>query len=183
MIHVLTPYSLGKDLGAAYNQAMQLIPESDYACLIDYDVLFLLPDTIAHLHEYVRLFPDAALLTCYVNRASPLSKMQLLNGRINEDANIKNHIHLADKQKQFLYQTTEIKTDISGFLMLISKQTWNEHKFIENGNCLGIDTAYGRTLREAGKTILRMDGIVVFHIYRMAKGIYNKSHLHKQQSL
>lgn len=177
MIHVLTPYSLGKDLGKAYNQAMQLIPDSDYACLIDYDVLFLLPDTIAHLHEYVRLNPDAALFTSYVNRASPLSKMQLLNGRINEDPNIKNHILLAEKQKQFLYKTTEIKTDISGFLMLLSKRTWNEYKFIENGNCLGIDTEYNRRLRQAGKTILRMEGCYVFHLYRMAKGIFNKEHL------
>jgi GT2 family glycosyltransferase len=176
-VHISSPYDLEKNLGRAYNREMNLIPDGDAACFHDIDVLLLTPDAGRIIHNYAELYPDA-LLTCYTNRVSELSRRQLLNQSVSNDSNILNHIALAKKQMNSLYNVTPINRDISGMLMVIPKSIWKEHPFDEAGQCLGVDTKYGRRLRNAGVKILRMDGLYVFHIYRMGmKTIYDKSHL------
>lgn len=174
-LHVLTPYALDKNLGRAYNEAMAMIPDSDWACLIDYDVQFLTPDAIAHIHEYIKRNHTAGMLTCYTNRIG--CKAQLLNGTFNESPDMLQHIKLAAKQQQHLYQTTALNMLTSGFLMVLSKATWQQHKFDETGKCLGIDNNFAQQLLSAGKSILRMDGIYVFHTYRLGKNRYDTKHL------
>lgn len=174
-VHVLTPFALDKNLGRAYNDAMRMIPDDDWACLIDYDVQFLTSDAIAHMHEYVRLNPDAGMFTCYTNRIG--CGEQLLNGQFNENPDMLQHLQLAEKQKSRLYKTTELKSLTSGFLMLISKKTWKEIPFEESGKCLGVDNAFCKALLASGKKVLRMDGIYVFHTYRLGKGRFDTSHL------
>lgn len=176
-VHLLTPFSIDKNLGAAYNRSLSLIPDDDWVCLIDYDVLLLTPDAGNIIHEYAARNLDAGLITCYTNRVSPKSTAQLLTGSLMECSDIKSHILLAEEQRKHLYQITEINQDISGMLMMISKRTWNEFKFSESGKCLGVDTEYNRRLRAAGKKILRADGLYCFHTYRMTQGIKSKSHL------
>lgn len=175
-VHICAPYRLDKNLGRAYNEVMQLLPEDSAACFIDYDVQLLTPDAGAIIHQYAAENPHA-LLTCYTNRVSPLSKMQLLNRVVNEESDIRKHISLAEKQKSLLYQTTPIYRDISGMLMVIPKSLWLKHPFPDSGVCLGVDTYYGRSIREAGVSILRMDGLYVWHSYRLLTGITDKSHL------
>lgn len=175
-VFVQTPYSLEKDLGKAYNEAMQRIPDGDAACFIDYDVQFLTPDAIQIVHEYANMNPGS-VLTCYTNRVSSLSVKQLLNGIVSDESDIRVHISLAQKQKRHLYTTTPILRDISGMLMVIPKTLWQQYPFPETGKCLGVDTAYGRMIRQAGYQILRMNGLYVFHTYRMATTITDKSHL------
>ncbi|HTD94611.1 MAG TPA: hypothetical protein VK644_12385 [Chitinophagaceae bacterium] len=176
-VHISIPYRTDKNLGKAYNEAMARIPDGDAACFIDYDVQLLTPDAGAIIQKYAEIYPDA-LLTCYTNRISPLSARQLLLGIVSEDPDIRNHIRLAECQRNLnAYNVTPIIRDISGFLMVIPKSLWQEHPFDDNGACLGVDTYYGRKIRAAGKQILRMDALYVFHAYRLLQGIGNKTHL------
>jgi GT2 family glycosyltransferase len=176
-VHICTPYSLDKNLGKAYNETMRLIPDGDAACFHDYDVMMLTPDAGAIIHHYANLYPHA-LLTCYTNRVSELSRRQLLNQVVSNEPDIRKHIDLAERQRSQLYKVTPINRDISGMLMVIPKAIWKAFPFPETGKCLGVDTDYGRKLRHAGISILRMDGMYVFHIYRMQmKSINEKSHL------
>jgi GT2 family glycosyltransferase len=175
-VHICIPYRVDKNLGLAYNEAMARIPNGDAACFIDYDVQLLTPDAGSIINEYANRNP-AALLTCYTNRISALSRRQLLNGTISEDPDIRNHIRLAEAQRSQLFQVTEIIRDISGFLMVLPKELWQRHPFDESGKCLGVDTYYGRKIRDAGEKILRMNGLYVFHTYRLLTGITYKAHL------
>lgn len=175
-VHVLIPYSLDKNLGKAYNESMRLIPDGDAACFIDWDVQFLTHDAIRIIHQYFAEHPDC-LLTCFTNRVSKYSIKQLLRGQISEDTDMRSHYALAEAQKAQLYCTTRILRDISGMLMVIPKSLWIQHPFPENGQCLGVDTMYGRQLLAAGKKILRMDGLYVFHGYRLMTGVKDKRHL------
>lgn len=175
-VHICTPYDVNKNLGKVYNETMQRIPDGDAACLIDYDVQLLTPDAGKIIHDYANKYPNA-LLTCFTNRVSPLSKMQLLTGRISDETDIRTHIELAEKQKEFFYKATRIQRDISGMLMVLPKKIWAKHPFPEDGKCLGIDTNYGRRLRKFGVAIYRMDGLYCFHQYRLLTGISNKTHL------
>lgn len=176
-IRVCTPYRTDRNLGRAYNAEFKNISDNDWVVLCDYDILFLLPDTIKHLHEYPKLYPEAAVFTCFANRSHVNSTQQLLGGRVSAETDIVYHIEKAKQQQEFLYQATEITGNISGFLMMVSKKTWNEIKFSEDMKCLGVDSLFSARLRAKGKKIMRMDGIYVFHIYRLLNGIKDKSHL------
>jgi GT2 family glycosyltransferase len=176
-VHFIIPYALDKNLGQAYNEAMNLIPDDDWACLMDYDVQLLTPDAGAIVHEYATRAKPDQLLTCLTNRVSTLSKPQLLSGVVNDDSDMRNHIRYAEIQRQYLYQTTPITRDISGMLMLISKRLWLQFNFPEDKKCLGVDTEYNRRIRAAGKTIMRMDGLYIWHSYRLMNGIFDKKHL------
>jgi GT2 family glycosyltransferase len=177
MIHVKIPFSEDKNLGRAYNQAFEGVEENDWVCLIDHDVMFLTPDAIGLMHEYVRSFPETGIFTCFTNRIHPLSADQLLNGQLSENTNIDFHMQLAYNQKRFGIKVTEINHVISGFLMLVSKKTWNEIKFSESGKCLGVDNDFSANVLERGKKIYRMDSLYVFHTYRLKNGIKDKTHL------
>lgn len=176
-VHILKPYRNDKNHGLGINQAMAMIGNDDWGCICDLDTCFLTPDAGSILLEYAKRNPTAGILTCFTNRISPLSKMQLLNGVLDDNPNMADHVLKAEKQKEQLYNTTEIDRDISGFLMMVSKRIWEKYPFPELGKPLGVDTKFGRTIREAGLKILRMDGLLVFHIYRLVNGIADKKHL------
>ncbi len=176
-VHIISPFRQDKNLGKAYNETMQLVPDGDWLCLKDMDTCFLTPDAGNIMLKYIELYPEAALFTCFTNRISTLSHMQLLNGKISENSDIRTHIKLAEQQKKKLHTATIINGTISGMLMLLSKEQWNEMPFVENDACLGVDTEYSRRLHANGKTILRMDGLYIFHTYRLMNGIYHKKHL------
>lgn len=174
-VHQLQPFRTDKNLGKAYNEAMTMIPDGDHACLRDIDTLLLSPNTPVLIEKYVQLFPDS-LLTCFTNRVSTLSNRQLLTGQVDENDSIRYHINLAMKQENN-FSTTPIIKNISGFLMVISKSLWKRFPFPETGQCLGIDTYYGRMLRMKGVQIIRMNAVYVFHTYRLINGIHDKKHL------
>lgn len=174
-IHIQIPFSKVKDLGKCYNEACSLVPDGDWICLLDHDVMFLTPDAINIMYGYVERNCEAGLLTCFTNRIHPISPQLFHAAGFTTD--IRDHINIAESVKGALYQTSELYRNISGFLMLFNKETWKEHKFKEGAGCLGVDTAFWQSLIDGGKNILRMDGLYVFHIYRLINGINNKEHL------
>jgi GT2 family glycosyltransferase len=177
MIHIKIPFAEDKNLGRAYNQAFEGVGENDWVCLIDHDVLFLTPDAIGLMHEYVRSYPETGIFTCFTNRIHPLAADQLLNGQLSENTCMNFHMQLAYNQKRFGIKVTEINHVISGFLMLVSKKTWDKIKFPEHGKCLGVDNLFSQSVMNEGKKIYRMDSLYVFHTYRLKNGITDKTHL------
>lgn len=177
MIHIKIPYDQDKNLGRAYNYAFEGVGENDWVCLIDHDVLLLTPDAIRLMNEYTMSFPETGIFTCYTNRIHPLSEDQLLNGQLSENYNMDFHMQLAYNQKRFGVTVTEINHMISGFLMLVSKKTWNKIKFKENEGCLGVDNFFSTAVLDAGKKIYRMNSVYVWHSYRLMNGIKDKTHL------
>lgn len=175
MLAGVFPYDVDKNLGKAYNETFQKYDDEDWLIIKDHDVLILLPETIKHIHEYIKLYPGTGIFTCFTNRIA--NSEQLLNGKVNEDDSIRIHIGLALKQLSQLYKITELKKPVSGMLMVIKKEVWNEVKFAENALCLGVDNDYHLRMIATGRKILRMDGIYVWHTYRLINGIKDKRHL------
>jgi hypothetical protein len=175
MIHIKTPFRLDKNLALAYNQAFVNEADEDWICLIDRDVLFLTPNSIPIMYEYIKLYPDTGLFTCFTNRVHELSSDQLLFGYPSLNDSMEEWEAIAMDQEQKPNSVKEINHVISGYLMLVSKKTWNEIKFTGTG-CLGIDNMFSQQILSAGKKILRIDRLVVWHSYRL-KNIRDKSHL------
>ncbi len=90
---------------------------------------------------------------------------------------MEHHIRAAEAQTAELYKVTRLRSHFSGFLMLLSRQLWDQVKFTEELACLGVDTDYRKRLERAGKQIWRMDGLYVWHSYRLLTGIKDKKHL------
>jgi len=176
-VHIIKPYDLDKDLGRAYNQEMKEIPENDWACLMDLDSMFLTPDAGHILHCYAEKYAHAGLLTCYTNRLHESAKDQLLDGIVSENLLLDYHMERAYHQKRLLFNATPINHEVSGMLMMISKATWSEVRFKEGGKCLGVDNEYCWDLMKAGKSIYRMDGLYILHLYRLKNGVKDKTHL------
>jgi len=175
-VHVVTPYAIDKNLGKAYNEAFERCPEDDWLCITDYDVLFLTPNSIKILHQYAATFPKVGLFTCLTNRIHPLAKNQLALPEPSENDSIKYWTRCASDMEHFFPRYTEVTKEVSGFLMMISKRTWNEVKFRETGECLGVDNAYCWDLISKGKSIYIMEALLVWHTYRI-NNIKDKSHL------
>lgn len=176
MIHIKTPFALDKNLGKVYNLAFEGIAEEDWVCLIDQDVMFLTPNSVRIMYDYIQEYPDAGLFTCLTNRIHPLAIDQLYFDKPSDNTDVKFWKHLAEVQESTKSGVTAINHEISGFLMLISKKVWSEIKFWESGKCLAVDNDFSLKVLAKGKKIYRMDRIIVWHSYRLNE-ITNKKHL------
>lgn len=177
MIHIKTPFALDKNLGAVYNKAFECVADEDWVCLIDYDVMFLTPNSIRIMYDYVSKYPEAGMFTCLTNRIHPLAKDQLYGDVPSEIDSVRYWQNIAELAEiQTFEDITVINHEISGFLMLVSKKVWNNIKFLESGKCLGVDNDFSLNVLAAGKKIYRMNRLVVWHSYRL-DDIKNKKHL------
>lgn len=172
MILHCIPYSVEKNLGKEYNRIIDMIGPNDAACFQDGDVCQLVPEFGTIIDEYHNLFPEA-VLTCRTNRIHILSK-QLRHGMMDEKCDIRDLIKIAESVKH-LRTVTEIHPGeaMSGFLMVVPKSVGI--KFIDG--CLGVDSQFRVDLHNAGKKIYIMDGLFVWHTYRLLNGTGYKDHL------
>lgn len=177
MVWIRVPYSTDKNLGRAYNQEMSMIPDGHAACFMDGDTMFLTPDYGHILDQYHRAYPDA-VLTCRTNRIHPLAKMQLWD-EINS-SDVRHHLGVP----QGFTTVTPIDGPVSGFLLVVPKKVWQDNRFSEVNayrpgefNLLGVDNDFTNKVRAKGVQVLRMDGLYVWHTYRLLSDGKDKSHL------
>jgi len=175
-IHFIQPFRQDRNLGFAYNEAMALIPDGDYACIRDIDTLFLTPNTPNLIQKYIDTYPDA-VLTCLANRVSHYSKLQLYQGVVNDNPDIIYHGKIALDLEQQPIGVRRITSFISGFLMVVSKKIWRRFPFPETGKCLGVDTDWSKKLIKNGVPIYSMQSVYLWHTYRLFTNVSDKSHL------
>ena len=178
MIHFHSPYSLIKDIGKAYNESAKLVTDpNDWICFTDLDSMFLVPDIGHQLQEIIDQNLEAGLLTCVTNRIGNVH--QKYDGKISDEPNILEHRKIAlQLSREKRHQVKEIITPISGHLMLIKKATWDSIGGAPEGRgLLSVDnTISNRMTRHGYKTIL-MEGVYLFHFYRMDTHIKDRRHL------
>jgi hypothetical protein len=169
----VTPYRTDRNLGKCYNDIMRMSDET--VCFTDGDTMFLTADFGHLIEDYHQRFPEA-VLTCRTNRIHPLSKQ--LDGKMDEDCDVRKLLIKAEERKH-LRTVTEIKPGegLSGLLMVVPKSVWLKVPFKENGGCLGVDSQFRIDLHSAGIKTYIMDGVFVFHQYRLLNGTGYKKHL------
>lgn len=173
-MNIIIPFSLEKDLGKAYNEAMSRIPDDDYAIILDYDAMMLTPNSAPLVDKYVKANPQAALLTAYAARSHKSSSQHY---PYNNNGNMLTAIQVAERLERLPMRTRPVIKNVTGFFMVLPKWTWNKYKFREGMGCLGVDTDYWMKLVIAGEQMLLMETIYVWHTYRLKNGIHDKSHL------
>lgn len=180
-IHYSTPYSTEKNFGKAINEFCSLIPENDWICVMDGDMMFLTPDWGVQIDQVVREHGKYySLFGCYTNRLG--RPFQIYNISNYDNHNIKDHYEIAIKcRNEKFSQVKDItsKRHIAGMFMLFSKSLWNKINFEENTEYFD-DRFSNEVVRSGGKLGL-IEGLYVYHSYRIwsCNPKSDKSHLTK----
>lgn len=169
-IYYTVPFSLIKDFGKAYNQYMELLQnDDDWMCFMDGDIFFLNPDFGKHIADVIAMNPGGGIYTCLTNRIA--NPEQRINGKFINTPNILTHKKYADSRKKKYYSLVkQTHKRISGFLMVVQKKVWKEIKFTEGLGILGVDWDFSTRVLESGYPIYIMQGLYVFHYYRLHVG-------------
>lgn len=167
------PFSLEKNLGKAYNEAMAKVTD-DYCILMDYDAMLLTPTAIPLIDKYVKAYPEAALFTGYASRSHKSSAGYFPR---QNTGNMIEAIRTAERLERYPMKVKKLEKNITGFFMVIKRTTWEKYKFKEGPGCLGVDTDYWQQLAKGNEIMYLMETIYVWHTYRLTTGTHNKQHL------
>lgn len=154
---------------------MEVMPEDSWVAFMDWDAMLLSHKSIGIIYDYVNKFPDTGLFLAMSNRSGSRHQQHEGHKSFNYDMSawlLKGHTIVPTLEVTELFDNL-----ISGFLMLISKKTWNEIKFSEELDVLHVDRDYAQRILENGKKIRIMNDILVWHSYRLLFGTQYKKHL------
>lgn len=175
MLRFFIPYSFEKKICNAYDECiMSLANKDDWAGLTDGDVLFFQSNFGHMIKEYIDKYPETGMFTCYTNRIS--NKHQLFSAKSVKIDSIAWHYKVAmDLFKNTPPSTTKINDMISGFLMVIKKQTWLDIrkdviKKCEGKQLLSVDNIISKAVLAKGLDIRRINNLYMLHYYRMVEG-------------
>jgi len=161
LIDVRIPYSTKRDLGDAYNQAIES-STSDWVLLLDHDVFLACNPKWYEICVQTIQTHNPGMATCWTNKSG--SALSWITYQDSPDsADIKEHIATAKAVcEQYGNSVTEVEK-ATGFFMLINKDIWNKVGGFPTGSIQETDWKYCDKLRLANHTILRMDGLYVYH--------------------
>lgn len=168
MIHYISPYSTTTppNIGGAINAAIrQLSPaDDDWIVHVDQDVCFLRPDTKAQI-EQVLAATDYDVLGCLTNRLS--GNHQLYAREFNASSDMLEHIAIANHCHERHYgQVVETDINLAAFLMAFRVRTWKSvGGFREHS--IRFDSEFTDAVQGKGGRLGIMQGVYVFHLYRM----------------
>jgi cellulose synthase/poly-beta-1,6-N-acetylglucosamine synthase-like glycosyltransferase len=170
MLYTCIAYSKNKNLGKAYNDFMELIPEDDWVCFLDHDAVFTTYDWYMQISNIIDNLPkDVGLLTAVTNRIQSVE--QIIFSTDSEEAhNHDMYFHRKigrQRQREFGATLREVTIGISGIIIVTSKKVWRESGGFNDG-FLGVDNNYNIKVVSAGYKTMIMDGVYLYHWYRAA---------------
>lgn len=166
-IHYSNPYSTEKNIGKALNEFCAIVPDGDWICLQDGDMMYLTPDWGKQIEEVVKKHGrNYSLIGCMTNRLG--RKIQRHNEVFSNDFDIRNHLKIAEELRDKNWSVVEDitkKRKIAGMFMLFPKSLWNKIKFQEN--CINFDDRFCQDIIKVKGKLGLMKGLYVFHCYRI----------------
>lgn len=167
-IHPMIPFALDRNLGAAYNRAMELIGEDDWACFIDHDAMLTTREWYRQIHEAVLFRPQAGAFVAVTNRIDAVWQRAGESDRENHDIGYHTAIGLERLKRRTLLDITETK-GFGGVCFTVSKRGWREAGGFADG-LLCVDHSIHFGLRRAGRRIYLLEGLYVYHRRRAFVG-------------
>lgn len=177
-IYSFTPFASDKNYGKILNEHCELVPnDNDWILVRDSDTSFLIPEFSQQIQAIVDKYHDKYdLIGCYTNRLG--LDYQLIDGKLSEDVNIKNHIKIAQElHKRHGSTVSPLNKNIGGLFLLFPKRAWKEHKF-EEGLKITKTDYNGKTVTgyfdywfsnyfARKKRVGIANGVYLLHIYRL----------------
>lgn len=170
MIYTHIAYSPNgeKNLGKAYNDFMELLPDDAFALFLDHDIMLLTYGWYPYLEAVLKEHPDCGLFTCFTNRVN--CRWQIASDANQRSNDIKYHRQFAVHQNasfspEQCIDVTHKKPCLSGFFILISKKVWKKIGKFKDG-ITGVDNDIHIKAREHGEKVMLIQGMYVYHWYR-----------------
>lgn len=159
MIFPMIPFREDCNLGKAYNEALELLPDGAWAIFQDHDAMPTTPHWFRQFREAIDFLPDAGAFVACTNRiASPWQ--QVGDAKSNDIA----------WHRKFGAERAKLRTllDISGtkgfggVLFAVSKTAWREvGGFADGLGCVDHSLHFG--LQRIGRKVYLHEGLYVFH--------------------
>lgn len=166
-IHYSNPFSIEKNIGKALNEFCEMVPDGDWICLQDGDMMYLTPDWGKQIAEVVTNYGNKySLIGCLTNRLG--RPIQVYDKANYNNHDIKFHYDLAVKLANDNWGVVDDITHkkyVAGMFMLFPKSIWLKNRFKENVSYFDDEFSKG-VLRQGGKVGL-MKGLYVYHSYRI----------------
>lgn len=170
------PFRSDKNIGKALNDFCANVPEDDWICLQDGDMIYLTPDWGKQIEDVVRMHGDKySLFGATTNRLG--RDIQRYKGEFSNNHDMKYHAGLAKELSEKEWGEVKPASMIAGMLMLFPKSLWNKIKFKENTPAF--DDCFSKEVKRKGYKMAVMQGLYVYHLYRIwsDKPIGDKTHL------
>jgi glycosyltransferase involved in cell wall biosynthesis len=170
------PWSSDKNIGKALNDFCATVPNEDWICLQDGDMMFLTPDWGKQIEDVVRLHGSKyALFGATTNRLGRTT--QRYKGEFSNNHDVKYHAEVAKDLANNHWGEVSQADMIAGMVMLFPKTLWNKVKFKEN--TAAFDDDFSKDIKRKGYKMAVMKGLYVYHLYRIwsDKPIGDKTHL------
>lgn len=159
------PYSTEKNIGRAYNEFCSLVPDGDFICLTDGDMMYLTSDWGKQIEDVVKENGNKfGLIGCMTNR---LGRKTQRIGEMDNNHDMLRHYEIAKKLSKNHYGKVQDVTRqkyVAGMFMLFPKSVWNKVKFRENN--ISFDDHFSNDVRKKGYKLGLMKGLYVYHLYR-----------------
>lgn len=168
-IYHFIPWSTEKNLGAAYNKFMSMLPsDDDWACFLDGDAIHTTTYFGKNIENVIKNNPDYNLFTCVTNRVGSI--YQIASGSSWTNDSQKFHRDFGEKlwntHKSKVLDITNQKFYLSGVLILINKKIWKKAGKFKEEKMLSIDNDIHKKVKSVGGKVGLMQGIYVQHWYR-----------------
>lgn len=163
-IHYLTPYAVDKNIGRAYNEAVEPIPAGDWVCVRDGDTIFLTPDWGRQIADIVARHGNTySLIGCVTNRLR--STDQLYGNAFSDNHDMVNHGRIAHELRDTKYSDVRpYRQPVAGLFLLFPRSLWDIVKFKEKS--ITFDRQFGRDVMARGGRIGIAEGLYLYHWYR-----------------
>ena len=159
------PTDYEQNLGKAYNDYMRRLGPDDWAVFIDHDAILRGRNTPRLLSEFALGYSGREILI--VGSTNRINNPYQRIAQYENEHDLSTHNLVADAlydlNRDQLYDVTKLPST-SGFLMMLSKRTWEKHKFQDG--FLGVDNAMHKSFRGGHGRVLFSKSLYTYHYYR-----------------
>jgi len=158
---------------------MALIPDSDWAVILDHDVMFTSRKWFGLVQEAIRRKPDAGAFVPMTNRLTQHKSGWQMAQEVDPNNNDVvyhwgiGHGRMAEYGTSMIDVTHIDKKGyklFSGFCFIISKATWSQIGGAPQGlGMSGVDWGIHSRIRDRGKSVFLLPGLYFYHWFKYDK--------------
>lgn len=167
-LHPMMPFALDRNLGAAYNRALAMIPDGDWAILLDHDMMLTTREWYRQFDEAARFAPHAGAIVAVTNRIDAVWQRAGESDPNNHDIGYHTAIGRERLKRRTLLDISQTK-GFGGVCFAVSKAAWRAAGGFADG-LLCVDHSLHFRVRAAGRRVYLHEGIYVYHRRRAFVG-------------
>ena len=173
IVRYFQPFDNLGNLGAAYNECQEGLADEDWICIMDQDVCVLDSRVKKWIARTIQANPNVQVFVPVTNRLSAYDQ------RVNNAFSVVNIVWhksvTVKRHNTFKYRVRKPTQTPAGMMVIMQAHLLREFPF-RNG-LMYIDTDWFQRIEKAGVSVGIMEGVYVFHYYRLTEGKSSLDHL------